>query len=263
MLYSRRSRGRLSTDHDHQQLLEVGKQARRDDACGIEPISIARGVRVWLANLDVINGWRRCSLFSREEIKRGAGMRTPLLRRRFFARRWMARTLLAEETSEDPQDLVLERLCDRCGRLHPVNPLVSKRSIVWWSASSSRELAAVAIAPARVGIDVEALDNRVGWEQIAEHFYSKAERQCVAGSLSRFLQFWTLKEACLKARGIGMFGELRSVDCAAFEARDGEWTPGLSSPHWYVSSLSEPSLIGAVAVAVIPRDLVVQWWVHS
>ena len=47
---------------------------------------------------------------------------------------------------EDPGALVLERRCERCGELHPASPLGAGAGGVWWSASSSAGLAAVAIS---------------------------------------------------------------------------------------------------------------------
>ena len=85
-------------------------------------------------------------LLAAEELARADRIGSPDLRRRFLTRRWMARDLLGRETGEDPGRLVLQRPCERCGELHPASPLRAGSRSVWWSASSSAGLAAVAIA---------------------------------------------------------------------------------------------------------------------
>jgi len=60
-----------------------------------------------------------------------------------------------------------------------------------------------------VGVDVEDTRRRVSSLQIARRFFAPAEvRQLEAGT-SAFCDFWTLKEAYLKARGAGLSLPLR------------------------------------------------------
>ena len=80
-------------------------------------------VRLWLASVEDVDLAPARGSFSPEELARADRMASPGLRRRFLARRWMARTLLARETGGDPGGLVLERRCERCGELHPASPL--------------------------------------------------------------------------------------------------------------------------------------------
>jgi 4'-phosphopantetheinyl transferase len=176
------------------------------------------------------------------------------------ARRWMARTLLSEATGRPAADLVLERSCDRCGRPHPANPLAGDSGEVWWSASSSGGLAAVAMAPFRVGIDLERDRESPNWERIAARFYTEAERLAVAGSPPRFLELWTLKEAYLKAIGLGLAGGLRSLDCATLSG-DGEWRTTPDHPGWRFASLRpEPGFTAAVAVEGAADSIELRRW---
>jgi 4'-phosphopantetheinyl transferase len=188
-------------------------------------------------------------------------MGSPSLRQRFLARRWMARSLLARETGEAPGALILERRCERCGELHPASPLDADGHSVWWSASSSAGLAAVAIADWRVGVDLEQQRERPRWERIARRFYSEDEARTVAGSPARFLEFWTLKEAYLKALGLGLPGGLRALDCTGLSPAGGEWSASAAHPGWRFRHLDPgPGFTAAVAVEGTPDSIELRRW---
>jgi 4'-phosphopantetheinyl transferase len=60
-----------------------------------------------------------------------------------------------------------------------------------------------------VGIDVEAVDRRCEIEQIARRYFAAAEADALLelpppSRRERFFEYWTLKEAYLKARGAGL-----------------------------------------------------------
>ncbi len=200
-------------------------------------------------------------MLSPDELARAERMRSPLLRRRFLARRSMARRLLAGATGGSPGELAIERRCERCGGLHPASPLAGEPEPVWWSASSSAGLAAVAISSQRVGLDIERNGDRPRWKRIAERFYTDAERRAVAGSGARFLEFWTMKEAFLKATGLGLAGGLRSIDCAALSEPADAWRTSPANPGWHLRQLRpEPGFTAAVAVEGEPDSIELRRW---
>jgi 4'-phosphopantetheinyl transferase len=218
-------------------------------------------VRVWLAPIDDLDPTSGGSSFPPEELARAERMRSPDLRRRFLARRRMARELLARETGGEPGELVLERRCERCGELHPASPLSAGGGKVWWSASSSAGLAAVAVADCRVGFDLEQDGQRPRWERIAQRFYTEDEQRAVAGSPSRFLEFWTLKEAYLKAIGLGLPGGLRSLECTGLSGSGGEWSASVAHPGWHFRQLHpEPGFTAALAVEGAPDSIELRRW---
>ncbi|HET6570765.1 MAG TPA: 4'-phosphopantetheinyl transferase superfamily protein [Solirubrobacterales bacterium] len=174
-------------------------------------------------------------LLSAEELARADGIGSPELRRRFLARRWMRRELLREA----PQG-------------------------VWWSASSSGGLAAVALSPWRVGIDVERRRERRRWEGIARRRYTADEQRAVAGSVDRFLEFWTFKEAYLKALGLGLAGGLDSLQCTGLCRSSGDWMESAGHPGWRFRQLQpEPGFVAALAVEGAPERIEVRRWVPS
>jgi len=200
-------------------------------------------------------------LLSPAEVKRADGMGSTQLRDRFLGRRWMARELLARELEAAPGELVLERRCERCGKLHPASPLRVGGRSVWWSASASAGLAAVAIAGCRVGLDRERRDARPRWERIARRFFSEEEQAAAAGSPARFLEFWTLKEAYLKAIGLGLPGGLRSFECTGLSPSADGWSTTAAHPGWSFRSLDpDPGFVGALAIEGAADSIAVRRW---
>jgi 4'-phosphopantetheinyl transferase len=218
-------------------------------------------VRIWLASLDDVDLTPAHGSFAAAELARAEKVTADDRRERFLARRWMARSLLAEATGEEPGELVLERRCERCGDLHPANPFPTGAGEVWWSASSSDGLAAVALAGSRVGLDLERRAERRRWKGIAGRFYTEAEREAIAGSPQRFFDFWTLKEAYLKALGLGLPGGLRSLDCAGLVPAADGWSATDAHPGWRFRNLdTEPGFAAAVAVEGTPDSIELRRW---
>jgi 4'-phosphopantetheinyl transferase len=86
-----------------------------------------------------------------------------------------------------------------------------------FSLSHTRGCVACAIAPtAPVGVDIERIDRSLSVQEIADRYFSEDEavwlRRCSDEIYPvRFAELWTLKEAFLKAMGVGLSGSLASV----------------------------------------------------
>lgn len=187
-------------------------------------------------------------------------MRSPILRQRFLVRRWMARDVLAQATREESGKLVLERRCERCRGLHPASPLGADPG-VWWSASNAGGLAAVAISNCRVGLDIEQDEPRPRRQRISRRFYTDAEQRAVAKSPGRFLEFWTMKEAFLKALGLGLPGGLRSIDCTTISGPAASWRTSPAHLGWRFRQLHpEPGFIGAIAMKGPADSIELRHW---
>ena len=141
------------------------------------------------------------------------------IRGRAFVRRELGRAL-----GVDPRTLVL---CEDPGgkpRLAGTGPE--------FNLSHSGDLAVLAISErGPVGIDVELFDRHIDVESLAQGVFTGAETEIVltlpeALRLSRFLAFWTAKEARMKLTGEGMRLEPRHI---ALDLRDG-WPVGYLRP---------------------------------
>jgi len=78
-----------------------------------------------------------------------------------------------------------------------------------FNLTHTNDLAVVAVARSDVGVDAEDVTRRSSTIRVAEHFFAPDEVTQLHGMqdaamTSRFFDFWTLKEAYIKARGMGL-----------------------------------------------------------
>jgi len=148
--------------------------------------------REWLARLE-----------DHERI-RYAAYGTPEAGREYLAARALARTALAHYSGQPPECLRFRT--DHLGRPEMTSPVMSGLS---FSLAKTRGLAVGLFAfDHDVGVDVE-LVAPIEAVEMAEHFFSRGEQAELsrledAARLSRFYELWTLREAYLKARGVGL-----------------------------------------------------------
>lgn len=88
---------------------------------------------------------------------------------------------------------------------------------VEFNLSHSQNVALVAIGSRPVGIDVEVIRPIDGVADIAKACFSTRERQALSAlpagkCLSAFFVCWTRKEACVKALGLGLSIDIRSLE---------------------------------------------------
>jgi len=126
-----------------------------------------------------------------------------------------------------------------------------------FNLSHTHGMVACAIAPgADIGVDVERVDRPLDEEALATRFFATVEqahlRRCAPAQRAiRFFELWTLKEAYLKAIGVGLSHSLSEM---AFELDDGHGIafvppPGIDSRSWQFA-LFEPAPRYRLAVAV-------------
>lgn len=89
---------------------------------------------------------------------------------------------------------------------------------IHFNLSHSGDIAVVAVASARVGVDVERWDPNVEFLELATHYFSPAERLALSALngtellMQGFFQAWSRKEAYLKATGTGISVGLHHFD---------------------------------------------------
>ena len=83
------------------------------------------------------------------------------------------------------------------------------------SVSHSGHLVACAIAPTgQIGVDIELPLRRRRTDEIASQYFSPRESDWLRGQpCDRFYMLWVLKEAYLKATGLGFAGGLDALEC--------------------------------------------------
>jgi 4'-phosphopantetheinyl transferase len=160
------------------------------------------GVHLHLVDLTLCPPVERCAdVLDLAEQTRLAALATPELRRRFAARRWALRRLLAAARGIPCEEVRLR--AEPRGRLR-----FSDGEGPWFSASHRGDRALVAWSQREVGIDIEVPASLSNQPPIALMAVEEQTWFADQGDAGAFLRLWTAKEAYLKARGVGLGEEL-------------------------------------------------------
>lgn len=136
---------------------------------------------------------------------------------RFLAGCAIVRRVLATKLEVSPADVILDRTCPDCGRHHGKVGVEGMQL----SVSHSGDRIVVAFHPsAAVGVDVELIDPAIDADSLASVSLSDVEAAELAGfaptaRARAFTQYWTRKEAVVKATGDGIRADLRKVIVSA------------------------------------------------
>lgn len=179
---------------------------RQDVAAAV--LSVRDGIRVLAAGLDLDAAAVAvlAERLSPVELERARRCHFERDRRRFIVARAWLRGLLGERLGVPPEAVAL------ASGEHGKPMLAGGQERSGWQFNLSRcgDLAVLALSSGRrVGIDVEAVRDVRGAEDIAAHFFSRCERTAYRALEPHdrtlgFLNCWTRKEAFVKALGTGM-----------------------------------------------------------
>lgn len=198
------------------------------------------------------------ALLDDEERARWSAFRYPGPRRRFALCRAALRTILADHLG-CPAGRLTFGAAD-VGK--PFCLLDDERVPVSFNVSHSGSHGLIAFAPeGRVGVDVEERSHRRYLDRLIDTVLSPEEQSEVRGlpqdvKLYSFLRFWTIKEAIIKAIGLG-----HSLDVAEIEtpkpmrrgARTGVFrSPLLPAATLQLTDLGNPDFAAALAYEVLP-----------
>jgi 4'-phosphopantetheinyl transferase len=166
-------------------------------------------------------------MLSHSERLRQRQFALPEDRRDYAAAHALLRTALSRYGDEAPAAWVF----DRTAYGKPYVRTAPAAAPLHFNLSHARGLVACVVSRlVNVGIDVERIDRLSAYPHLHERCLSPAERTHFAGSAGdlragRFTDLWTLKEALLKAIGVGLFAEPSQL---SFDLRiDGAISPML------------------------------------
>ena len=142
------------------------------------------------------------ALLSDDERQRNNRYRFPADRRKDLIARALLRTQLGERLNLAPESLVFER-----GE-HGKPALVLDNSLQF-NLSHSDGWVVLAIADNRIGVDIESTARKNDVMAIADRYFFGSEIEELTSfdgseQRQRFFDYWTLKEAYMKARGEGI-----------------------------------------------------------
>jgi len=205
---------------------------------------------------------------SSDESQRAARFKFSIDRQRFIAGRGLLRSITGAYLECDPSAVPIAY--GQFGKPHLAMRPGPKS--IFFNLSHSGALAVFAFGRGReLGVDVEQVDCKIDFHQVSNQFFTSQEvadimAQPRHGQHLRFFEFWTRKEALLKALGRGLSMDLRDLDVSAIGAAAGHAHPQwLADPktRWSVRQFVPlPGYIGALAtsggeVRVVHRD--VRW----
>lgn len=162
-------------------------------------------------------------------------------RQRFVASRIGLRAILGLQTGENPSHLAFGE--NAFGKPHVVG-----RPSLNFSLSHSGDRAVLAIRQGSlIGIDIEHV-RTVEYGEIAARYFCTNEAAWIdtrpreEERRTAFFQTWTLKEAVVKAMGLGMSMPLSQFEISAADAPPRMVVPPPGSPlHWQLSLLNAPA----------------------
>ncbi|WP_236796640.1 4'-phosphopantetheinyl transferase superfamily protein [Amycolatopsis sp. GM8] len=154
---------------------------------------------------------RHLDLLDEPERGRFEAYRREIDRRRFLTGRVLAKTLLGARRGVAPGDIRFDATCEDCGKPHGKPKLPG----VEFSISHSGERVGLAVTTVPVGLDVEA-DTRRAEDSLIEYALNETEQAALRGlgadeRASAFFQYWSRKEALMKATGRGLKIPLQSI----------------------------------------------------
>lgn len=228
-------------------------------------------VYVWALALPDVLDAEDLALLDQSERSRARRFRDPRQGAWYGTAHATVRHLLAGALGVDPSDVRLDRApCTRCANANHGPPrIVEPACDLHISTSRSRDIALVALSTAGpVGIDVESRLRVGDMHRLVEATMTGREKRTLLEEgeeverIQRFLQCWTRKEAVLKAAGVGIVVDLRSIDTGPLDRPRAEVNGPVELPptRWLVEDLRVGSdLCAAIArpagaaVQIIPQ----------
>jgi 4'-phosphopantetheinyl transferase len=249
-----------------------GFRLENDDNAGERQRLSLDEIAVWLCRVERLNDIDLAameSVLSEEERARRDRFVFAEDRRAFTAAHALLRTALSRYGSLPPRAW-------RFGTTFHGKPFLPPAQTgappLKFNMSHTRRVVACAIAlGTAVGIDVEGPERLADGVSIAERHFTGPELQllteCAPEDVNaRFVEIWTLKEAYLKATGLGLSLALDSFGFAFADAFGLTFTGPADAARWqfWLAALSDTTRI-AVAAAANPRNLSwrVSWWEHD
>jgi 4'-phosphopantetheinyl transferase len=196
-------------------------------------------------------------ILSVEERARRDRFRFEADRRDFAIAHGLLRRALSRYTDVPPTDWRFATNADGKPSIENADPRVRALS---FSLSHTRGCVACAITSnAPLGVDVERSDQSPRVQAIADQYFSKKEaawlRQCSDELRTiSFVELWTLKEAFLKAIGVGLSGSLTDISFRFDEYARIEFSgPSNIDPQEWHFALFEP--VNNVRLGIVIRSV--------
>ena len=196
-----------------------------------------------------------------DERARADRFRLPQDRRRSIAARGTLRTLLGQVLGRDPVGIAFTY--GPQGK--PSLPLSKSAPSLAFNVSHSGDLALIALLWGEaVGVDIELIRPELEWQGIANRFFGDDELAWLhslpaAEQTDGFFCLWTRKEAYLKARGEGVWHELKRYDVSRSPVSEDREASTDALTDWHVQDLDAGGDCKAALAVYGPLPFVRTW----
>lgn len=233
-----------------------------EEAGGVLPLQNLReastgrnaAIQVWWASARADD----LDLLADVERSRIARSINPLDRACQATSRVLRRTILAEETAREPQDLSFSTYCEHCNSNDHGRPQLVGTKELCFSVSHAGSIAALAVAREfSVGVDIERVASEKTWDEVRGIVRNAGDDKSL-----HLAQLWTAKEAALKMIGIGLALPLKAVSvqrCAENVGRALIELPAVQVETYITWFYIDAAHSGAVATSVIADFSLKQW----
>ncbi len=186
--------------------MEENESLERPRAPFLEPLPARSEARIFVLRETCFEApltGRLVSLLSAEERERFDRMKYARVRDEYLATRALGRLTLARFSGKHPAALRFSP--NEWGR-----PFLDDPRDLHFNLTNTRGLIACIVGNhAEIGIDAEYIDRNTRTIAVADRFFSKSEvadlmKTAEAEQRRTFFRYWTLKEAYIKARGMGL-----------------------------------------------------------
>jgi 4'-phosphopantetheinyl transferase len=219
-------------------------------------------VHVWLASLEVSPHeiGKLAKLITEDELEKAGRFHFQTDRDHYIAAHGMLRSILGKYLKMDPEELTF--YYGPYGK-----PMLTKKTnpcMVRFNISHSHGLALYVVAKCEVGVDLEFIHEDYSFGGIVEQFFSQQEMAELNSCpehlrVDLFFQLWTRKEAYLKARGLGLSGDLKQPEFFSVIRSPGEFRSNQAKSPWVLMDIAVPSGYAA-SVAVKGHNLRFKYW---
>lgn len=164
-------------------------------------------IALWVATLDELRPYSAeytdsLDTAERDRMKR---FRFDGDRERYVLGHGLLRQLLGTLVGRRAADLQFER--GRYGKPFLIDTPIT------FNMSDTKDAVAIAVGTDRdLGVDIETMSRKVDHDAVGQHYFTPEEMASIGSSPDqkrRFLDYWTRKEAVLKASGVGIMDDLR------------------------------------------------------
>jgi len=207
-------------------------------------------VHIWRVALQMESSalWACWDLLSPEETRLASSYRFVKDLREFVITRAVLRQVLTRYTGQSPADLRFES--NPGGK-----PVLQGAQTLHFSVSHCSDLALIAVACVRIGIDVEHVRPGNFWQKVIGQYLSPRERAYLEALPAKsrtvaLYRIWTRKEAVLKAVGTGLLYPPHQVSVLPENKEPS--VVNLLGRDWFVRQLPAPGRYAAAAAIEAP-----------